>query len=159
MVGGVRRELQVGVVNSHLATWYGAQEKWSGVREVQVQEVLAEARLTLVKADLVVVGGDFNFSPDSAAYCLLSQEGLLDPLVELEPEQSGEEKFDTWGHPDNSWSAAEEGDRIDYVLYEVNKRSNISVRPSMYDTLRARVQGQSVSDHDGVVTQLTVQFK
>jgi endonuclease/exonuclease/phosphatase family metal-dependent hydrolase len=158
-VAGVVRELRVAVVNTHLATWYSAtEEKWSGVREAQADEVLTLAEAAATTADLVLVGVDLNSSPSSAVFSKMVGAGLLDPLVELEGERSTEERFDTYGHSANTWTAAEDGLRIDYLLYKGTSAESLAVRALMYQTLDRKADNDSISDHMGVECQLTVTF-
>ena len=80
-MAGVGREVRVAVLNSHLATWYGTEEKWSRVREAQAEQLLAASRD--VSADLVIVGGDLNSTPQSPVYRRMVGAGLTDTLTDI----------------------------------------------------------------------------
>ena len=150
----------MGVVNTHLATWYDTtEEKWSEVREEQGEEVLEAVEQAASAADLVVVGGDLNSSPASATVAGILEGGLTDTLADLKAGGKAEDSmFHTWGNMANSWTAEEEGYRIDYLLYRVTGRKEVAVRTSMYRTLDASSQGQSISDHMGVEANLRITF-
>ena len=159
VVRGVKREVVVGVVNTHLATWYDpTEEKWSKVREEQGEEVLEAVARATTTADLVVVGGDLNSSPASPTVEGLLGGGLIDTLADLKDEGKAEESmFHTWGNSANSWTAEEEGSRIDYLLYR-ESGGRVAARTSMYRTLDASSQGTSISDHMGVEANLRITF-
>jgi len=58
-------EVDVGIVNTHLTTWYGSEAKWSLVREAQMKEALIEVdSLKHLSCDLQILGGDLNSKPD-----------------------------------------------------------------------------------------------
>ena len=82
LVAGVAREVTVAVLNSHLAGWYShTEDKWSPVREAQAERLAAASRESL--ADLVIVGGDLNSSPQSPAYRRMVGAGLIDTLLDF----------------------------------------------------------------------------
>ena len=83
-VAGVARQVTVAVLNSHLNTWYSedpAEDKWNPVREAQAEHLLAASRES--SADLVIVGGDLNSSPQSRVYSKMVAAGLTDRLLDI----------------------------------------------------------------------------
>jgi len=156
VVLGEVKEVEVGVVNTHLATWYSQTEaKWSQVREAQAEQVLDFARTLSKKVDLLIVGGDLNSSPASKVYSKFLGEGL----TEIELGKSREPRFHTWGHEKNTWTADEDGYRIDYLFYKPQGNRLSNVRTSMFSILDAKTEeGMSLSDHMGVETNLEITF-
>ena len=154
------KEVVVGVVNTHLATWYDTtEEKWSKVRKEQGEEVLVAVAKAAAATDLVVVGGDLNSSPASPTVAGILDTGLIDTLADLKDAGNANNSiFHTWGNTANSWTAEEEGYRIDYLMYMVTGRKEMLVRTSMYKTLDASSQGDSLSDHMGVEANLRITF-
>jgi len=156
VVLGEVKEVEVGVVNTHLATWYSETEaKWSQVREAQAEQVLDLSRTVAKKVDLLIVGGDLNSSPASKVYSKFLGEGL----TEIELGKSREPRFHTWGHEKNTWTSDEDGYRIDYLFYKPQGNRLSNVRTSMFSILDAKTEeGMSLSDHMGVETNLEITF-
>lgn len=136
---------KVSLLNTHLATWHTDYESdYSSVRVAQAEELIAVARVEEEWADLVIVAGDMNATPQSEVMNKFVEAGLKD-VVE------GQEKFNTWGKRGNSYTGQEEGIRIDYVLYKGTSRDYEVTSAHILD-LEANVRGQkkSISDHEGV---------
>ena len=88
-----------------MATWHTDYESdYSSVREAQAEELIAVARAEEEWADLVIVAGDMNATPQSEVMNKFAEAGLKD-VVEIQ------EKFNTWGKTGNSYTGQEEGIR------------------------------------------------
>ena len=152
-VAGVNKSVKISAVNTHLATWYSeTEELWSSVRESQAEEVLAMVADHKDKSDIVVVAGDLNSTPGSPVHKKFISAGMTDSLVNLKGDKSSDPEFATWGHADNTWTAAEHPDRIDYILYITNNNnSKVMAKTSAYRTVSAKTEKEgeriSLSDH------------
>ena len=74
------------------------------------------------------------------------------PLIRVTGDKSSDPEFATWGHADNTWTAAEHPDRIDYILYTTtNNSSKVMAKTSAYRTVSAKTEKEgeriSLSDH------------
>ena len=149
-VAGVNKSVKICAINTHLATWYSeTEELWTRVRESQAEEVMSMVAEHKNKADIVVLAGDLNSTPGSPVYKKLISAGMTDSLVNLKGNKSTDTKFATYGHADNTWTAEEHTDRIDYVLYTTNNK--VTARTSAYRTVSAKTEKEgemiSLSDH------------
>ena len=126
------------------------------MREDQAEQALDLARAVANKVDILIVGGDFNSSPDSKVYSKFLEDRFKDTQIELK--NSEDSRFHTWGHEKNTWTSDEVGYRIDFLLYKPIGNGLSNVRTSMFRILDAKVQGMSLSDHMGVESNLRITF-
>ena len=165
VVGGKKKTIKISAINTHLATWYSEKGKeeedeklWTSVREKQADEVIALVASHKKKSDVVVVAGDLNSTPGSAVYKKFISAGLTDTLVNSKGKESGNLKYNTYGHASNTWTKGQYPNRIDYILY--TDSSNIKVKTSAYKTINAKTEKDgkeiSMADHSWVEANLNL---
>jgi endonuclease/exonuclease/phosphatase family metal-dependent hydrolase len=104
---------------------------------------------------LHIIGGDLNATPDSALYSYLTNHIKLVDTFAAANNLSKDPGY-TFGVPGNPFGDATNPSRIDYILAITNGHNNIKKIASRVALNGEHASGDFMSDHCGVLSQITV---
>ncbi len=122
------------ILNTHFQS--GEHERGHRLRDSNLKDLFA-----LLPPDMpTILGGDFNFYPNSRAYQNMMEQGFCDVFAEAEGQY-------TVHRPENPLARSEK-QRIDYLFY---RHLSLRSRQRIFDE---PLRGEFVSDHFGVAACL-----
>merc|ERR1711976_928844 len=80
----VTKQVKVTAVDPHLASWYGEELDNTSIREKQTTQVLqfASNYASSYSTDMIIIAGDYNSSPNTPVYNMMTADGYVDSLVD-----------------------------------------------------------------------------